>query len=394
MKSERRLSTPPELLDEEAPEAARSGVDGIELDIDRTIVGHLRGRSLAYVRALTLLKTIVSGSQRIDEVVAALERVWRPRSFHVYYDRPFLILAALRAEALASPNHPLARGLSTEDPDPLSVTRSALLEALSPARAGLWCALAARAPQTNEVSRAVAWKWPADLAGCSGRARPLGLVDVGASGGLNLIADRLPDEWEDKTGAPLRVASDLHVCLRVGFDTAPLDFKLDEDVAWARACLWPGDVRRTVRFDRAIAEWRASDRLAAPPAVERLNASIVPPRLPALLAKVPEEGLLIVYQTSVRAYMQKEKRERYEAGMMQWLAAVSPGRVAWIEMEATAHGASLAIVAHMPDGRGGVRSTRLGLTSAHPSVVEISAQGARDFAEWTGARGHRRAAQP
>jgi hypothetical protein len=229
----------------------------------------------------------------------------------------------------------------------------------------------------------VAWKWPAELAGCSGRARPLGLVDVGASGGLNLIADRLADEWEDKAGTSLRVASDLDICLRVGFDAAPLDFKLDEDVAWARACLWPGDVRRTARFDRAITEWRASDRLAAPPTVERLNASIVPPRLPALLARVPSEGLLIVYQTSVRAYMEKSKRERYEAGMLQWLATVSPGRAAWIEMEGTSHGASLAIVAHMPDGLHGVRSTRLGLTSAHPTVVEISAQGARDFVAWT-----------
>ncbi|MGA2448371.1 MAG: DUF2332 family protein [Polyangiaceae bacterium] len=39
-------------------------------------------------------------------------------------------------------------------------------------------------------------------------------------------------------GKRLRVASNLDVCMRVGFDVQPLDFTRDDDVAWGRACIW------------------------------------------------------------------------------------------------------------------------------------------------------------
>jgi hypothetical protein len=377
-----RRSSPPGPI---AYEASRSGVEGLDEDIEQTVSGILRGRSPAYTRALTFLHAIIHGPEKVDDVVDGLQRVWGPRAFHVYFERPLLILAALRAEALASANHPLSRGFATDIPDPLAVTRSALIEALSPARAGVWCALATRIPQTNEVSRAVAWKWPAALAGCGHRARALGLVDVGTGGGLNLIADRLPDEWEDATGAPLRVATDLNVCMRIGFDLRPLDFNLDADVAWARACLWPGNTHRAARFDRAVAEWRTSATLTSPPTLHALTAALVPTRLPALLAKIPADGLLLVFQTTVRDYMEKSKRGRYEEGMRHWLAGTPAGRVLWIEAEPTSlvgTAASFAIIAHVPDGSGGLRSATLARTTDHPTIVDVDRQTADEFMQY------------
>jgi hypothetical protein len=361
----------------------RSGVDGLEEDLALTEEGHFRGRSLPYVRAASLLRGIVGGPYRVDGVVASLNRVWASRSFHAYFDRPFLLLASLRAEALASTQHPLARGFASGSPDALAVTREALVEALSEGHTGVWSLLSSRTPQTNEVSRAVVWRWPAELAGCGGRARPIGLVDVGAAGGLNLIADRWPGSWEDVKGAPLAVSSNLDVRMRAGFDLQPLDFKVDGDIAWGRACLWPGATQRLARFERAVRAWQAPTPTGdAAPTLSALNASLVPSRLPRILAELPRDALLIVYQTIVRDYMDTQRRDRYEDGMRRWLASLPARRAVWIEGETTSHPAALDITAHVPDGAGGVSSMSLANTHVHPAVVDVHAQEVRRFAAY------------
>jgi hypothetical protein len=112
----------------------RSGIDGFAADMDRTVDSIMRGRSLVYVRALNLLSEIVAGPNKVEAVIAGLEQAWGKKSFNIYYHRPLLTLAALRAEALAVDRHPLARALATENPDALAMTREALLQALSPGR--------------------------------------------------------------------------------------------------------------------------------------------------------------------------------------------------------------------------------------------------------------------
>src|SRR5262249_48846476 len=150
---------------------------------------------------------------------------------------------------------------------PEAATRAALAEALAAAPARLHVDLATRAVQTNETSRAVAWLWPAWLAGCGasgegqlagpspsreGRnpsegsevvagGRPLALADVGCSGGLNLIADALPRPWKDPAGQSVPTAARVRALGRLGLDARPLDVGRDLDVAWLRACIWPGE---------------------------------------------------------------------------------------------------------------------------------------------------------
>lgn len=366
-----------------APARVARGVDGLEEDLARTEEVQFRGRSLPYVRALGYLREILAGRDRIPVIAARLEHVWGPRVFHVYFSRPFLLLAALRAEALASADHPLARGFATENPDPLAVTRDSILASLTPERSGVWIMLSSRAVQTNEVSRAVVWRWPAELAGWGHRSRPVALVDVGASGGLNLIADRLPDSWSDGAGKPLPVASKVAVCMRVGFDLQPLDFHRDDDVAWARACIWAGAAQRVARFDHAVRQWRCAEQLEVPPVLHKLNAALVPARLPELLARVPAGGVLVLYQTAVREYTALSHRRRYEEGVRQWLARTPPRRAVWIEAEATPERqAAFAIVAHVPDGAGGIQSMELGYTNIHPDSVHVHAKRATEFAKY------------
>jgi hypothetical protein len=360
----------------------RSGVDGLAEDMIRTVDTIMRGRSLVYVRALTLLSEIVAGPAKVETVIAGLEQAWSRKTFNIYYHRPLLMLAALRAEALAVERHPLARALATENPDALAITRESLLEALSPGRIGLWVSLATRMMQTNDVSRAVVWRWPAALAGCNLHARPLGLVDVGASGGLNLIADRLPLKWDQSDGTPLPVVTNPDVCLRVGFDVRPLDFKQEADLAWARACIWAGDVHRMARFDGAVSEWKASAGLTPAPVLRVLNATFVASKLPDLLDAVPADGVLIVYQALVRDYIETDKVGRYEQTMRNWIANVPRGRAAWIELEAATAargGTSFDIVAHVPDGRGGVQSLILASTTSLPITLDVQSQSAAAF---------------
>jgi hypothetical protein len=365
--------------------AARAtlGVDGLEEDLARTEAVQFRGRSLPYVRALRYLREIVTGPDRVRAVAARLEQAWDRREFHIYFSRPFLLLAALRAEALASTDHPLARGFATENPDPLAVTRDAILASLTPERSGVWILLSSRAVQTNEVSRAVVWKWPAELAGWGNRSQPVALVDVGASGGLNLIADRLPDCWNDGAGKPLRVASNVDVCMRVGFDVQPLNFHRDDDVAWARACIWAGAAQRVERFDCAVRQWRSREQFEESPVLHKLNASLVPARLPELLARVPTGGVLVLYQTALREYMASFQRRRYEEGVRQWLASTPPRRAVWLEAEATPERqAAFGIVAHVHNSAGAIQSMELGYTNVHPESVRVRTKGAREFAKY------------
>src|SRR5262249_17917051 len=139
-----------------------------------------------------------------------------------------------------------------------AVTEPAVRSALDASRTGLWTALALRRVQTNDTSRGLAWLWPAEIAGASDRARPVVLVDVGCSAGLNLIADALPNICTTATGQPLKVARLPKVIGRFGLDERPIDLTRAEEARWLRACVWPGETDRLERLGLAMAAFRAA----------------------------------------------------------------------------------------------------------------------------------------
>jgi len=162
----------------------------------------------------TLLGTVAG--LLTDPAVSALAEGWAERDFEAPYDRPLLLLAALRFGALRGGGaHPLHGALAAAEPDPAVITPPAVAAAL--AWPGLAALLRTRRVQTNEVSRAVAWRWPAGLIATG---RPVALVDVGCSAGLNLVADALPAPWSDADGAALPVAAHGVVSSRLGLDHA------------------------------------------------------------------------------------------------------------------------------------------------------------------------------
>jgi hypothetical protein len=365
--------------------AERRGVEGLGFDLARQRV-LLGQRSPTYQRALDHLRSLVEGPGADPSILQKLERTWRERAFHAYYDRPLLLLASLRHDAIVEgPAHPLHRAFAVDDePDDKVVTREAIAAALGPTRLSVWLTLATRRVQTNEVSRAIAWLWPAALAGCEGGKRPLAIFDVGCAAGLNLVGEQLPASWSDEGHKLLPVVRQVAALQRLGFDPSPLDVRQEDDVTWMRACLWPGEIRRLARFDVAVSAMRSA--LAGPeprPRLHTVPAHLVPGRLDSIARVMPPNALLLAYQTLVRGYIGREHRATYERDMQAWVMSQPPGRACWVELEINEANASDALpaelVAHVNGGSGAIKSHRLARCGYHPDELTLDPAGQAEF---------------
>ena len=235
----------------------------------------------------------------------------------------------------------------------------------------MWDVLRLRSVQTNDTARAIAWIWPAALVERLDPGRPIALFDIGASAGLNLIASELSIDWERSDGRDLELSPLPSITTRVGFDLSPLDVLSDADASWLRAAMWPGQAERSARLEAAIDAFREASRGDAAPSLERATAAEIPARLPNVGSS---DARAIAYQTIMRDYLSPEENQRYEDGMMSWLAACEPAGALWMELEVTAEarsgGLPVALSAHVLS-RGEIRSLRLAECEPHPRVLEV-----------------------
>jgi hypothetical protein len=138
--------------------------------------------------------------------------------------------------------------------------------------------------------------------------QPLALIEVGASAGLCLLADRYGyDYGGQRLGAPepvfaCRLGDGLEapavmprVAWRAGLDLDPVDVRDDEQVAWLEALVWPDQPHRLARLRAAVAVARQ-----APP---RVVAGDLQRDLAALAAQAPRDATLVVFHTAVLAYV-------------------------------------------------------------------------------------------
>lgn len=142
------------------------------------------------------------------------------------------------------------------------VLERVLAERRDEVRAGL-----ARAPQTNEVGRSAALMGGLLRIGEQYRL-PVRLLEIGASGGLNLLADRfaylrdgrvvqgpegspvrLEGCWD---GSPLAPWPDLRVVERLGSDVAPVDVSTAEGRTVLTCYVWPDQSARLARLRSAF----------------------------------------------------------------------------------------------------------------------------------------------
>jgi hypothetical protein len=327
------------------------GIDGLLQDLEAQRA-YVTPRAPVYGRLLELLPQALPFDR--------LERAWADRSFDAWFERPLLILASLRDDALQQgPTHPLHAAIGGGS-DVDAATPGALAAALAPDQ-GLWRKLPRRRLQTNETSRAVAWLWPAHLLADADPGCSVQLLDIGTSAGLNLVADALPRIWSRHDHAPLALDPLPAIVSRRGFDLAPVDVT-DEDAArWLRACIWPGQKTRLDRLEQAITAWRRSD-----PRPDLVAAAAGD--TPGLL---PRDGrYLLAVQTVLKGFLRPGERERYEAGMRRWLADTPPGHALWAELEVTdaarTDGPAAQLTVHLQDA-----SFALATCDAHPIVMTV-----------------------
>lgn len=186
-----------------------------------------------------------------------------------------------------------------------------------------------RAPQTNEVGRGAA------LAGglafiVSELSLPIRLVEVGASAGLNLRADRFRIAGDVAARGPessplvLRHAwrgtappdADVAVVERVGFDLAPIDPTTHDGRLRLKAFVWADQVERHARLDAAL-------RLAAE----------VPAKLEACDAVAAVEGMdltdgtwTVLWHSVFRQYLTGDQSTDLEAAINRLGEQATPTR--------------------------------------------------------------------
>ena len=172
--------------------------------------------------------------------------------------------------------------------------------------------------QTNEVQRC--WGLlPGFLT--VGDERPVDLVELGPSGGLNLYWDRYAyrygdERWGDPgaglelsgsaEGGPPRdlLQKEIDVGKRIGIDRRPVDVTTDHGARLLEAFVWADQTDRLDRVRRAI-EIACQD----PP---RLLDGDYVEVLPALLAERDLDILTVVYHSVSTVYLHQEERDRLE----------------------------------------------------------------------------------
>ncbi len=286
----------------------------------------------AAVARLPLYRRLCEGAADDHEVAARLA-VARPDQ-----RVPNLLLAAVHDVLLAGRADPLAawypsvthrpRSVGVGDDDPWPAFRRLALDDPDVDRL-----LRTRATQTNEVGRCGALlpalaEIAADAPGApAGGARPLGLVEVGASAGLNLLLDHYGYRYRPggvvapdaalvidvelrPTARPVDPFAGLAVNVppiaeRVGLDRAPVDIGDPGQARWLVACQWPEQLERVHRARTALALAHGER-----PTVRRGDAV---EDVSALLLGVGRHALPVVVATWVLAYLTEERQREFMA---------------------------------------------------------------------------------
>jgi hypothetical protein len=269
----------------------------------RAFTGEARGRSPAY----EALAEAVATDAGVLRFLAALPPEKR---------QPNLLFAAARYLLGRPADIAALRALAGQRPDEL---------------AGV---MLARRTQTNEPARCATL-----LPALAQLPPPLALIEVGASAGLTLLADRYSYDYaghritgrdpqapvlrcEPRGPVPLPGAVP-EITWRAGLDLNPLDVTRADDVRWLSCLVWPGEGDREQRLAAAIATARRD-----PPPVHRGDLRT---DLPGLAARAPTDATLVVYHSAVLAYLDPDGREQFAATVRQlpavWLSNEVPNAV-------------------------------------------------------------------
>jgi hypothetical protein len=230
----------------------------------------------------------------------------------------YLLLQGGKQHPPLAAYYPSVVGAATPTGDPVPAFRSFCLGHQEEIRE----LIATRRVQTNEVGRSACLLPAFTLASGMKYGRPLALVEVGASAGLNLHFDHYAYDYGDdvprgKAGSPVRISCSLRglgrppldkvlprVASRVGVDLHPVDVRDPDSRLWQRALVWPEHTGRAETLRRALEVARST-----PPPVEPGNALTV---LPGHLKAIPEEAVPCIFHTHALYQFAPQDRERMD----------------------------------------------------------------------------------
>lgn len=289
-----------------------------------------------------------------------------------------VLLAAVHALLLRGARHPLREyypDVVTGDCEPRppdDATYPRFRDFVHSHRAAILAMLRTRKTQTNVVRRTtVMLPLFATVAARAGGG-PLGLIELGASAGLNLHWDRYWHRYRFASGAertwgdpdsPLHLSTEMRseglptisprLCVgwRIGVDLEPLDVDDAEQWLWLRALVFPEHLERHDELEAAARVARAH-----PAQVVRGDAV---ERLPELLARAPRDATLCLYATAVLAQLPQDSRR----ALRRALEAASRDRPLWLlTLDVTLEGAADLGIGEFVDGERHVRK----VAEAHP----------------------------
>jgi hypothetical protein len=278
---------------------------------------------------------------------------------------PVLLFACVHELLLEHPDHALAQWYPNLTPDhrspadrALAATFAGFVHAHADRLAHL---LATRTTQTNEVGRCGSFL-PA-LGLLADEVGDLALLDVGTSGGLNLLLDRYhyvyraPDGTSRTVGGPSAVeitvattgdvpvpVSMPAITVRCGVDRRPIDVTDDEEAHWLEACVWPDQADRFHRLVAAIDIARSSPpEILAGDAVESLSPAVE--RIARAAHPVVTNSWVLNYLTSDQrvAYLSTLERLGVERDL-SWVYAEAPLHIPELPNRADPKGAERTVL--------------------------------------------------
>ncbi len=132
------------------------------------------------------------------------------------------------------------------------------------------CEALTRPPQTNETGRSLPLMGALAVISERSRGRPVRLVEIGASAGLNLRAEALAPLHRPEDLAGLPKGRPYVVTDRLGCDLDPLDPSITEGRLTLSSYVWPDDL---VRFERLRGALEIAARV--PAVVRRTSAAVL-----------------------------------------------------------------------------------------------------------------------
>jgi hypothetical protein len=258
----------------------------------------------------------------------------------------FLLFAAVQDTLLDGAEHPLRDYYASLVPDPREPgdVRASLLDFVEVHRDRLDALIRTRLVQSNVVRRAAGLRY-ALWAVRRRTDRPVHLVEVGASAGLLLGADRyryriggrefgrsdsgvvIDSAW--RGDQPVPDLDDIApIASRVGIDLNPVDISDPDERRWLTALIWPEERVSAQLLTAAIAETAEQPpRIVAGDAAEQCRR---------IGRELPEGEPRVVFHSAVRMHVPAEQRPGFDAAI-DALGETGPLYHAWIEPPSIPH---------------------------------------------------------